>query len=324
MSVFEQNSFAGGEGGAEEMMKFALADNTRRVYELGWRKYREFCARHGLQPLAGSRRTVEWFIWEMATRPSGSTGRALSPVSIGAYCCGISNAYIEAGLAPPIDRTWLRRFLQGLSRKRDFAPKQAFPLNDRHILAMLRLCGGHGGLRARRDAALIAVFFAAALRRSELLALKVRDLRFVYPPEGDALNLFLHIRRSKTGPGRVPVPWGRRILPVMRLRAWLGAARLRAEEYVFQSLDAAGAPSGMPMTRYELSRLVRDYAGRIGLDPAVVTTRSFRVGFVTVAVVNGASIFKIMEVTRHRNPSTVMAYVRQVGAFRNHAGGGFL
>jgi len=240
MNIFEPASFAGGGGAAEEMVKFALADSTRKVYELGWRKYREFCARHGLQPLAGSRRTVEWFIWEMANRPSSSTGRALSPVSIGAYCCGISNAYMEAGLAPPIDRRWLRRFLQGLNRRRDFAPKQAFPLSDRHILAMLRLCSGG------------------------------------------------------------------------------------TEEYVFQSLDAAGAPSGLPMTRYELSRLVRDYAGRIGLDPAAVTTRSFRVGFVTVAVVNGASIFKIMEVTRHRNPSTVMEYVRQVGAFRNHAGGGFL
>jgi site-specific recombinase XerC len=72
------------------------------------------------------------------------------------------------------------------------------------------------GLRAKRDRALLAVGMAAALRRSELVALNVRDATFV--SEG----LLLNIRRSKVDQGAIgetiAIPGGEHIRPPDLLR----------------------------------------------------------------------------------------------------------
>jgi hypothetical protein len=45
---------------------------------------------------------------------------------------------------------------------------------------------------------------------------------------------------------------------------------------------------------------------------------------VTSARENGADMFKVMDVTRHRRVETLKGYDRRAKAFRNHAGDGFL
>ena len=80
-------------------------------------------------------------------------------------------------------------------------------------------------LRGLRDRALLLVCWAAALRRSELAALRVDDVHF--EPEGAVLT----IRRSKTDQdaagATVAVPFGEEgaTCPVGVLRAWLDRPR---------------------------------------------------------------------------------------------------
>ena len=77
-------------------------------------------------------------------------------------------------------------------------------------------------LAGKRDKALILIGFAAALRRSELVALTLADVERA--PDG----IVLHICRSKTdqeGQGaQIAVPNGRKLKPVEALDAWLNAA----------------------------------------------------------------------------------------------------
>jgi formate dehydrogenase assembly factor FdhD len=49
-----------------------------------------------------------------------------------------------------------------------------------------------------------------------------------------------------------------------------------------------------------------------------------RSGFLTSAATRGASIFKMMDVSRHRSVDTLRGYVRDAELFRNHAGRGLL
>lgn len=78
------------------------------------------------------------------------------------------------------------------------------------------------GLRSARDRAVLALGMAAALRRSELVALTLEDIELV--PEG----LKILIRGSKTDQERVgatiAIPEGRRIRPEALLLAWMEAA----------------------------------------------------------------------------------------------------
>jgi integrase len=51
---------------------------------------------------------------------------------------------------------------------------------------------------------------------------------------------------------------------------------------------------------------------------------SLRAGFATSAAANGANLFRVMDVTRHKSVDTLRGYVRSVDAFKDHAGTGLL
>jgi site-specific recombinase XerD len=69
---------------------------------------------------------------------------------------------------------------------------------------------------------------------------------------------------------------------------------------------------------------VKRYAAAAGFDPKEFAGHSLRAGFVTSALEDGADMFKVMDVTRHRRVETLKGYDRRAKAFRNHAGDGFL
>ena len=74
----------------------------------------------------------------------------------------------------------------------------------------------------------------------------------------------------------------------------------------------------------DVARLVKHYVQAIGLDPADYSGHSLRAGFVTSAAIHGARLEKIMEITRHTSPRTVLRYIREAEAFEDHAGAAFL
>ena len=70
--------------------------------------------------------------------------------------------------------------------------------------------------------------------------------------------------------------------------------------------------------------VVKRYAEAAGLDPDVYAGHSLRAGFLTSGAEAGASIFKLMEVSRHKSVDTLRGYVRRAELFTDHAGSGFL
>jgi site-specific recombinase XerD len=81
---------------------------------------------------------------------------------------------------------------------------------------------------------------------------------------------------------------------------------------------------GMRLPPLVVSAVVRRYAEAAGLDPEVYAGHSLRAGFLTSGAEAGASIFKLMEVSRHKSVDTLRGYVRRAELFRDHAGSGFL
>jgi hypothetical protein len=70
--------------------------------------------------------------------------------------------------------------------------------------------------------------------------------------------------------------------------------------------------------------IVNAYAKRLGLDPSAFSGHSLRAGFLTSAAARGASIFNVMDVSRHKSVDTLRGYVRDADSFRDHAGAGLL
>ncbi|HEV2545766.1 MAG TPA: site-specific integrase [Stellaceae bacterium] len=199
------------------------------------------------------------------------------------------------------------------------APDRKAPITAERLLRMVALTPDT--LSGARDRAILLLGFAGALRRSELAALKVEDIEFL------AEGMRVTIRRSKTdqeGKGQaVGIVRGTCACPVEAVRQWLERAKITAGS-VFRPVTKGGRLMDFPLTPHSVGMIVKTYAGRSGLDAREFGAHSLRAGFLTSAALRRASIFKMMDVSRHKSVDTLRSYVRDADAFKNHAGEGLL
>ena len=309
-----------------EALSSELSINTRTAYQKGWNRFVDYCVAERISdPLSALPDEVARFFVQLATRPSPQSGVILSMGTVTLYKSAVNKKYLEAGKASPTSHPVVRATLKGLARLRGSSSRKVEALREYHIRAMLKACPDT--LIGNRDAAIVAVGFAGALRRSEICNLTVDDVEFLDPEESGGDRMFLMIRQSKTdqqGKGqRVAILDGGGIRPIERLRLWLERSGITRGP-LFQTMKRGGHLRGKPMHHSDIPRIVKQYAALIGLDPTNIAGHSLRAGFVTSAAVHHARLDKIMAVTRHTNPATVMRYIRDADAFADHAGQHFL
>lgn len=309
-----------------EALSSELSHNTRIAYQKGWSRFVDFCAEvHIDNPLSVPPDKVAQFFVHLATRPSPQSGVILAMGTVMLYKSAVNKKYLEAGKPSPTNHPVVVATLRGLARLRGSSSRKVDALREHHIKAMIQTC--RDTLIGKRDAAIIAVGFAGALRRSEICNLIVDDVDFLDSRENDEDHMWLTIRQSKTDPQgkgqRVAILDGRVICPIKRLRLWLESSGIDKGP-LFQTMKRGGKLRGKPMHHSDIPRIVKHYAALIGLNPKDIAGHSLRAGFVTSAAVHHARLDKIMEVTRHTNPATVMRYIRDADAFADHAGQHFL
>lgn len=366
------------------------AEATVRAYSSDWREFQAWCARTGYSSAPASPEAVAGFLVAGA-----EAGRSAS--TIGRRCAAISYAHKLAKQADPTDDEEVRSAMKGIRRRVGVAPKRKAAATAEILAAVLMRIPDT--LAGKRDRALLALGFAGAFRRSELVALDVADL------SEHADGLRVRVRRSKTdqeGQGvEKAIPHGRFIRPVALLREWLNAAgitegplfrpvsrsgrvrgfakdakalksatvadirhgdgfgagvnvaacdipksatvadlpggHMRRETSddvtgdqenpdAFGTANRQGNPDGCAprLTTQAVSDIVKRHLEAAGLDPALFGAHSLRAGFITTAAERGADLARIMDVSGHRDPRTVVGYIRRANAFKDHAGGGFL
>jgi len=295
------------------------ADATVRAYTSDARVFQNWCARYGFRSLPATPEAVAGFLVHEA-----EDGRAAS--TIGRRLAAIKYAHKLAKAADPTDDEDVRATMKGIRRRVGVAPNQKAAATV-DVLQML-LARTPDTLTGKRDRALLALGFAGAFRRSELMDLDVADL--VEHPEG----LRVRIRKSKTdqeGAGaEIAIPHGRFVRPVALVREWLDAAGISdgpvfrpVSRYgVMRRLDARGKPPRL--TTRAVGDIIKHYTSAAGLDASTFGPHSLRAGYITTAAERGADLARIMDQSRHRDPRTVVGYIRRANAFKGHSGSGFL
>ncbi|WP_246733511.1 site-specific integrase [Methylobacterium sp. BTF04] len=151
-----------------------------------------------------------------------------------------------------------------------------------------------------------------------MAALQVSDLT----DHADGLRVL--IRRSKTdqeGRGfEKAIPHGRYVRPVALLRDWLDPTRI-TDGPVFRPVSRSGRIRAEALTDRSIGKR---YAEAAGFDPALFAGHSLRAGYITTAAERGADLSRIMDQSGHRDPRTVVGYIRRANAFKDHSGSGFL
>jgi len=299
---------------AERARGYANAEKaaaTRRAYGTDFSIFRAWCEERQLDAVPASPATVAVFLAHEASRNVKAS-------TIGRRVAAIKYAHKLVGLDTPTDDERVKTTVRGIRRTLGTARAKKAPATAERLLAMAASTGA--GLKGLRDRALLLLGFAGAFRRSELVALDVSDVEDT--PEGMKVT----IRRSKTdqeGAGQIiAIPLGKIACPIDALKEWIVAAGIQSGA-IFRSINRHGRIGGR-LTDQSVSDVVKEHAARLRLDPNQFAGHSLRAGFLTSAASRGASIFKMMDVSRHRSIDTLRGYVRDAELFKDHAGAGLL
>jgi site-specific recombinase XerD len=277
------------------------APNTIRSYTGDWRHFTAWCDEHGLNPMPAAPQTVAAYVTSLAGVNAVATihGRITS----------ISVAHKSAGHESPTSTSLVRETMKGIRRTYGVVAAKKSPLRAREIrdlVATLAL----DSLIGQRDRAILVVGFAGAFRRSELVALDVADV----VENGD--GLLVTIRRSKTDQeaqgATIGLPYGSdpATCPVRTLRAWLDIASIE-DGAIFRRVDRWGN-LGDRLTGRAAATVVQRTCERAGLDAARYGGHSLRAGLITSAIEGGASEYRTMAHSRHKNVHVFRGYIRDL------------
>ena len=289
---------------ARDYAEAAHAENTRRAYSVGWNDFTAYCADHSLNALPASPQTVALYVTSLADRAKLSTIRT--------YLAGIAEKHRETGLDSPTAHEMVRRIVRGIARTNGSSQARKSAVTLDHLRAMLLEISGDS-LKAKRDRAIVLLGFAAALRRSELAALRVEDLRF------EKRGLVVTIRRSKTDQeakgAEIAVPYvaNRSLCAARAVKAWRDASGILAGA-LFRSFSLQRQMLETPIDGRDVANLVKKLASKARID-GDFSGHSLRAGFATSAAAAKASLDAIARTTRHKSVSVLMGYVRPAQAF---------
>jgi site-specific recombinase XerD len=293
------------------LAKAEKAASTRKAYATDFRLFREWCEARGVFALPAAPETVAAYLAAYAGTSKAST--------LGRRVAAIRYAHKLAGLNLPTDAEGVKATMRGIRRTHGSAKVRKAPAVAGKMLGMVAKAPDK--LAGLRDRALLLIGFGGAMRRSELVALDVADV------EETETGLLVTILGSKTDQERVGVTIaiarGDVACPVKALRLWLAAAGVDAGP-IFRPIDKAGTVRALRLTDRSVANIVKAYAERAGFDADTFSGHSLRAGFLTSAAGKGASIFKMMDVSRHKSVDTLRGYVRDAELFKDHAGAGLL
>ena len=293
---------------AVDLAKAEKAASTRKAYETDFRLFKAWCDARGVRSLPAAPETVAAYVAAEASRSRPST--------LGRRLAALRYAHKLAGLPLPTDSEAVKPTMRGIRRTCGSARVRKAPAVAAKMLGMI--AAAPTNLAGMRDHALLLLGFAGAFRRSELVALDLADIA-----ETEA-GLRVIIRQSKTdqeGQGAtIAIARGDFACPVKALRAWLDAAGITAGP-LFRPINKADRVAQARLTDRSVANIVKAYAERAGFDASTFSGHSLRSGFLTSAAAKGASIFKMMDVSRHKSVDILRGYVRDAELFKDRGAG---
>ncbi|MGO4683366.1 tyrosine-type recombinase/integrase [Hyphomicrobium sp. 2TAF46] len=253
---------------------------------------------------------------------SGEVGQAIAIVRTAIPA--IRAAHIAKGLTFGTRHQALRGVLQGIKREKAEAPNQTAALQARQLLDILAGLGDD--LVAVRDAALLALGFAAARRRSEIVGLDLDRLG-----EGSGIVVrsakdfrIILVRGKTVTDDEDPIIVNREDNreAARAIDCWIDKAGIATGQAVFRSIRKGDRLQTGRLSADYVARIVKarvaEHLVKIGVPEKLALTEakryaahSLRHGFAASAAEAGASTLEIASVTGHRSQAILARYVRQ-------------
>ena len=285
----------------------AKSSNTRKAYRTDWQDFDQWCGSRGLASLPASPATIAGYLADLAkTHKAATLERKL---------VSIRQAHSMAGHPLDKNNSCISETLKGIKNTIGTAQTMKAPIVIDDLRAMVQTLGND--LSGVRDRALLLIGFTGAFRRSELVSLKVEDLRFTK----NGIEILL--RKAKTdqeGKGQtVPIPYGSNpdTCPVRAMQSWLEVSGITSE-HVFRGINRHGHISEKGMTPAAVALIIKRNDHIRGRE-AEFGGHSLRAGFCTTAAINGISAHASMRQARQKKIETHQKYIRLANLWQDCA-----
>ncbi len=290
---------------AGQFARKAAAPATLRAYKADWTHYAKWCAAAGFVPVPAAPSTVGAYLASLAESHAPTTiRRRLSAI-------GKMHRFNDLPWNPA--HRDIQGPLQGVLREHGRPVQKAAALTLAMLRQLVATCDP--SVRGRRDRAMLLIGFAGAMRRSELVSLRVEDVT------ASANGLRIRIRRGKTdaaGQGtEIGLPRGKHAetCPVRAFEAWQDVAKRKAGP-LFRRISTGGTIGDAALHPDAVRRILAHHVGMAGLSVEGferLSAHALRVGFITEAYNKGVRDEDIMRHSRHRDLRTMRGYVQRAG-----------
>jgi site-specific recombinase XerD len=271
--------------------------NTERAYRSDWADFSSWCAARGLRPLPSTPADVTAYVADLATRCRATTVRR--------RLAAIASRHRAVGLPSPTADLAVK---VGAARAERDLRSRAHPTEPLGLAELHALVGALPDTPAgARDRAILLLGIGAGLRRSELAALDVSDVRT------QATGLLMSIRdRSGNLVRTATIPTGSSPATdaPSAWATWMAVSHLVSGP-AFRAVDRHGNIAKGRLSDSAPAAIVKRSLRAAGLDPARYGVGSLRRGLVLIAARSGLADRGIAAQTGHKTLALVREYMRR-------------
>lgn len=240
-----------------------------------------------------------------------SCAEKLSVATLERRMTAIHKAHLEKCLESPAQSEVVKRVMQGIRRTLGTKQRQVTPLVKDDLLAALVMVNKQSAVKASRDRALLLVGFSSAMRRSELVAVKVEHISYL----STGMEIFLPCSKTDQDKhGRtvfIPHANDESRCPVTALGEWLAMSGV-SEGFVFRAVTRHDRVARHGLSAQSVALVVKSSVARAGGNASTASGHSLRAGYCTSAAEKGLQPWQIREQTGHKSDVTLAKYIRPV------------
>jgi integrase len=309
---------------ARSYARAAHAKRTKDAYAHAWEDFEAWCADRQLQALPAAPETVA--VWMAALADGNGDRKPLARSSINQAFSAVIIRHRDAGYSFDRKHAAIARVWKGIckTKARQETVRKAKPLLTDDLRALID--GLEQTASGARDAALLALGWAAALRRSELVSLDWQKLGvgggFVCVDERGIVVTLMASKASQDQAETIVVPRQNMPKACQALEAWAAVAKLEAGEAVFRAINQWQHISNERLTDRSVARIVKSRVKELvkqrGRSEAeakelveLISGHSLRAGYATSAAANNMPAYRIQSHTRHKSAEVVAGYIRE-------------
>jgi site-specific recombinase XerD len=290
---------------AQNHIKDAKAENTKRAYRSDWKSFENWCTVYGFDSLPALPTTVILYITDMA-----NDGYKYS--TIRRHVSSISMFHKMNQYPSPTRDIHVIAALEGIGKKigKNSTPKRAAELD---YIAMMVDAIDTSRLIGVRDKALILLGFATASRRSELVEIRIEDIE----RKARGIVVTIHARKTNEVLRKGVVATHNDYCPIKAVDEWIERAGITSGP-LFRAVDRYENVGERALTPQVVAKVVKKVAKAAGLNPKEFAGHSLRSGIVTTSGQKGFNIQAGIKQTGHKTPGMVMRYQQEGQIFDNN------